>query len=83
MTGVSRDHHNPCNRRGRRLRVPWIQQWLDVLLAMGSCSGLVTATESSRHVVDHRLRVISKFAPIDTAVLLSYLGSDGRILQRS
>ena len=39
------------------------QQWLDILLGMGSCSGLVTATESSRHVVDHRLRVISKFAP--------------------
>lgn len=51
------------------------QQWLDVLLAMGSCSGLVTATESSRHVVDHRLRVISKFAP---STLQSYF----RIWQR-
>ena len=38
-------------------------QWLDLLLDMGSASGLYLSTANSRNMDDHRLRVISKFAP--------------------
>ena len=39
------------------------QQWLELLQEMGLASGLVQSTAMSNHVDDHRLRVISKFAP--------------------
>ena len=39
------------------------RQWLDLLQQMGFASGLVQSTAMSQHVEDHRLRVISKFAP--------------------
>ena len=39
------------------------QQWLDILQEMGRASGLVQSTAISNHVDEHRLRVLSKFAP--------------------
>ena len=39
------------------------QQWLDILQEMGCASGLVHSTAMSNHVEEHRLRVLSKFAP--------------------
>ena len=38
-------------------------QWLDLIRAMGTASGLYMSAASSNHVDEHRLRVISKFAP--------------------
>ena len=38
-------------------------QWLALLTEMGTASGLVRATAQSKHVEDHRSRVIAKFAP--------------------
>ena len=38
-------------------------QWLELLQEMGVASGLVQSTSLSSHAEDHRLRVLSKFAP--------------------
>ena len=54
------------------------QQWLDILQEMGCASGLVHSTAMSNHVEEHRLRVLSKFAP---TTLQSYFafGTGGMI----
>ena len=49
------------------------QQWLELLQEMGLASGLVQSTAMSNHVDDHRLRVISKFAPTTLQSFFSHL----------